>query len=76
MSTVLCGVCDRPMVVVRKGRGKFLISCPVGHYRLPAPSTVPGTKWFYASLQEAEEQAERLWVLMGNSHKESRGRVR
>jgi hypothetical protein len=70
--TALCGVCQRPMALVSKGRRMFLISCPAEHYRLPAPSTAKGAKWFYESAAEAEEAAVRLYEMMQSSHKERR----
>ena len=66
--TPLCGACDRPMVTVSKGRGKWIIACPAGCYRLPAPSTVKGAKLFYESESEAVEVACKLYALMSQSH--------
>ena len=76
MSTALCAVCERRMVVLNKGRRMFMIACPAGHIKLPVISTVPGARQFYESESQAVEEAERLYVLMSNSHKEARRRGR
>jgi hypothetical protein len=68
MSEPLCGACNTPMMLINKGSRKYIIACPKGHYRLPAPSTVPGAKWFYESAAEAREVAAKLYETMNRDH--------
>ena len=66
MSSAFCAVCERQMVVLNKGRRKFMIACPAGHIKLPAISTVPGARQFYESESQAIEEAARLYELMSS----------
>jgi hypothetical protein len=56
------------MVILNKGRRKFMIACPEGHVRLPTVSTVPGARQFYDSESQAEEEAHRLYEMMNKHH--------
>lgn len=67
-----CAICQNDMITVNRGRSRWMISCPAGHIRLPAISTVPGARQFYDSESEAIEEADRLYILMSSSHKEAR----
>lgn len=68
MASAFCAVCDRQMVTISKGRGRWIIACPAGHIRLPAISTVPGARQWYDSESEAIEQADKLYALMSKQH--------
>jgi hypothetical protein len=60
------------MVTAHLGSRMWQIGCPAGCYRLPAPSTAKGAKWFYESESQAQEEACRLHDMMQSSHKERR----
>jgi len=72
MAKALCAVCERELITIHKGSNRWMIVCPANHVRLPAISTVPGSRQYYESESQAIEEAARLYELMSSSHKEAR----